>query len=47
MACPEEVMTQAQTYLAALQRSYRFEVAGDQLTIFDSLGTKLLQYATQ
>ncbi len=47
MACPEDVMTQAQTYLAALQKSYRYEVAGNQLTIFDSIGTKLLQYALQ
>ena len=47
MACPEDVMAQAQTYLAALQRSYRYEVAGSQLTIFDSLGTKLLQYTLQ
>ena len=47
MACPEDVMTQAQTYLAALQLSYRYEVSGNQLTIFDSIGTKLLQYAAQ
>ncbi len=47
MACPEDIMTQAQTYLAVLQRSYRYEVAGNQLTIFDSIGTKLLQYAVQ
>ena len=47
MACPDDVTAQAQTYLAALQRSYRFEVAGNQLTIFDSVGTKLLQYAAQ
>ena len=47
MACPDDVMTQAQNYLAALQLSYRYEVAGNQLTIFDSIGTKLLQYATQ
>ena len=47
MACPDDVMTQAQTYLAALQLSYRYEVAGNQLTIFDSIGTKLLQYAAQ
>jgi heat shock protein HslJ len=43
-ACTEEVMTQAQAYLALLQRSYRYEAAGSQLTIFDSTGTKLLQY---
>lgn len=47
MACPEDVMTQAQAYLALLQKSYRYEVAGSQLTIFDSIGTKLLQYTAQ
>ena len=47
MACPEDVMTQVQSYLVALQRSYRYEVAGNQLTIFDSTGTKLLQYVVQ
>jgi ABC-type amino acid transport substrate-binding protein/heat shock protein HslJ len=47
MACPEDVTAQAQNYLAALQHAYRYEVAGSQLTIFDSIGTKLLQYAAQ
>ena len=47
MMCPDDIMGQAQTYLAALQKSYRYEVAGNQLTIFDSTGTKLLQYAAQ
>ena len=40
-------MTQAQNYLAALQQSYRYEVAGNQLTIFNSTNVKLLQYVAQ
>ena len=47
MACPDDVMTQAQNYLAALQLSYRYEVAGNQLTIFNSTNVKLLQYVAQ
>ena len=47
MACPDDVATQGQTYLAALQQSATYQVAGTQLTIFAASGQKLLQYAAQ
>jgi polar amino acid transport system substrate-binding protein len=47
MMCPDDVMNQARAYLVLLQQSYRYEASGNQLTIFDSIGTKLLQYTAQ
>jgi ABC-type amino acid transport substrate-binding protein/heat shock protein HslJ len=47
MACPEDVMLQAQSYIAALQLSQSYEVSGNQLNIFGSGSQKLLQYVAQ
>ncbi len=47
MACPEDVASQGQAYLAALQQSATYQVSGSQLTIFAASGQKLLQYAAQ
>ena len=44
MACANNVMQQETQYLALMQRATKFEIAGDQLTLFDSSGTKLLIY---
>lgn len=47
MACPEDVASQAQAYIAALQLSQSYQVSGDQLTIFGDGNQKLLQYVAQ
>jgi heat shock protein HslJ len=44
MACANNVMQQETQYLALMQKATKFEIAGDQLTLFDSSGTKLLIY---
>jgi heat shock protein HslJ len=47
MACQNNVMQQETQYLSMLQKATKFEVSGDQLTLFDSSGTKLLIYKKQ
>ncbi len=47
MACPEDVTAQAQAYTALLQASQKYQVSGNQLTIFAASGQKLLQYVQQ
>jgi heat shock protein HslJ len=47
MACPEDVAAQGRTYMAELQQSQTYEVAGNQLTIFAASGQKLLEYVAQ
>jgi heat shock protein HslJ len=47
MACPDDVATQARTYLAALQQSQTYQISGNQLLIFGGSGQKLLQYVVQ
>ncbi len=44
MACANNVMQQETQYLALMQKATKFEIAGDQLTLFDSTGTELLIY---
>ena len=44
MACAEPVMQQETQYLSLMQKATKFEIAGDQLTLFDSSNTKLLIY---
>ncbi len=44
MACANNVMQQETQYLSLMQKATKFEIAGDQLTLFDSSGTKLLIY---
>jgi heat shock protein HslJ len=44
MACANNVMQQETQYLALMQKAAKFEISGDQLTLFDSSGTKLLIY---
>jgi heat shock protein HslJ len=47
MACANNVMQQETQYLALMQKATKFEISGDQLTLFDSSGTKLLIYKKQ
>jgi heat shock protein HslJ len=44
MACANNVMQQETQYLSLMQKATKFEISGDQLTLFDSYGTKLLIY---
>jgi len=44
MACANNVMQQETQYLSLMQKATKFEIAGDQLSLFDSAGTKLLIY---
>ncbi len=44
MACPDDVMQQANAYTAALQGAVSYQVAGSTLTIFGNGGSKLLEY---
>jgi heat shock protein HslJ len=44
MACANNVMQQEIQYLSLMQKATKFEISGDQLTLFDSYGTKLLIY---
>ena len=46
-ACPEALMTQEATYLAALGAAQRFEVAGDTLLIHTADGGRPLKFAPQ
>ena len=44
MACAEAVMQQETQYLSLLPTAAKFEISGDQLTMFNSAGTKILIY---
>ena len=44
MACPEPVMQQETQYLSLLPTAAKYEISGDQLTLFNSTGTKILVY---
>jgi heat shock protein HslJ len=44
MACAEAVMQQETQYLSLLPTAAKFEISGDQLTLFNSAGTKILIY---
>jgi heat shock protein HslJ len=44
MACAEPVMKQETQYLSLLQLAAKYEISGDQLTLFDKNGTKILIY---
>jgi heat shock protein HslJ len=47
MACAEPVMQQESQYLSLLQQATKYEISGDQLTLFDKNGVKLLIYKKQ
>jgi heat shock protein HslJ len=44
MACAEPVMQQETQYLSLLQQATKYEISGDQLTLSDKNGTKILIY---
>ena len=44
MACSVPIMQQETQYLSLLQQAARYEISGDQLTMFDKNGVKLLIY---
>jgi len=44
MACAEPVMQQETQYFSLLPTAAKFEISGDQLTLFNSGGTKILIY---
>jgi heat shock protein HslJ len=44
MACAEPVMQQETQYFSLLPTASKFEISGDQLTLFNSGGTKILIY---
>jgi len=44
MACENNLMQQESQYLSLLPKASTYEIAGDQLTLFDSTGTKILIY---
>jgi len=44
MACAEDQMQQETQYLSLLPTAAKFETSGDQLTLFNSTGTKILIY---
>jgi heat shock protein HslJ len=44
MACAEPVMQQETQYLSLLPTAAKYEISGDQLTLFNSAGTKILIY---
>lgn len=44
MACPTNVMQQETQYLTNMQKATNFAISGDQLTLTDLSGTKLLTY---
>jgi heat shock protein HslJ len=47
MACAEPVMQQETQYLSLLQQATKYEITGDQLTLFDKNGVKILVYKKQ
>jgi heat shock protein HslJ len=44
MACEDNVMQQETQYLSLLPKASTYNIAGDQLTLFNSTGTKILIY---
>jgi len=44
MACAEPVMQQETQYLSLLPQATKYEISGDQLTMYNSAGTKILIY---
>jgi heat shock protein HslJ len=44
MACAEAVMQQETQYFSLLPTASKYEISGDQLTLFNSAGTKILIY---
>jgi len=46
MACEFNLMQQETQYLSLLPKASTYEIAGDQLTLFDSTGTKILIYSS-
>jgi len=44
MACQENLMQQETQYLSLLQKAAKYEISGDQLTMSDSSGAKILIY---
>ena len=44
MACENNLMQQETQYLSLLPTSTKYEISGDQLTLFNSAGTKILIY---
>ena len=44
MACADAVMQQETQYLSLLPTASKYEVSGDQLTLFNATGTKILIY---
>jgi heat shock protein HslJ len=44
MACAEPIMQQETQYLSLLPQAAKYEISGDQLTLSDKTGTKLLIY---
>jgi heat shock protein HslJ len=44
MACAEPVMQQETQYLSLLPTAAKYEISGDQLTMYNSAGTKILIY---
>jgi heat shock protein HslJ len=44
MACADPIMQQETQYLSLLPTAAKYEISGDQLTLFNSTGTKILIY---
>ena len=44
MACAEPIMQQETQYLSLLPQATKYEISGDDLTLFNSAGTKILIY---
>jgi heat shock protein HslJ len=44
MACENNLMQQETQYLSLLPTATKYEISGDQLTMFNSAGTKILIY---
>ncbi len=47
MACPDDVATQARTYLAQLQAAQTYQISGNKMTMFATSGQKLLEYSSK
>jgi heat shock protein HslJ len=46
MACENALMQQETQYLSLLPTAGTYKITGDQLTLFDSTGTKILIYTS-
>jgi heat shock protein HslJ len=44
MACENDLMQQETQYFSLLPAAAKYEISGDQLTLFNSTGTKILIY---